>query len=100
MIVINEQRFIDETGDGMIKTFIDFFNMFRMDLLTPEMRSKLVQSVGLLVTKAKDGDNHDEYLKILIDNLETAELTTKVSKEIKDLMIEFLKKILEEKRMD
>ena len=84
----------------MIKTFIDFFNMFRMDLLTPEMRSKLVQSVGLLVTKAKDGDNHDEYLKILIDNLETAELTTKVSKEIKDLMIEFLKKILEEKRMD
>ena len=59
MIVISESRFLDETGDGMIKTFTGFFNMFRMDLLTPEMRSKLIQSVGLLITKSKEGENHD-----------------------------------------
>ena len=74
LIVFDEHRFIEETGDGMIKTFSGFLNMFHIDKMTPEMRVKLIQSVGVVVTRAKNGELHYEYMNEVIKRLSDTSL--------------------------
>ena len=35
VIVFSEQRFTEETGQGIIQTFNGFFNMFKFHLMSP-----------------------------------------------------------------
>ena len=69
VIVFSESRFIEETGAGIINTFNGFFNMFRFDLMTQEMKEQLIQSIGILVTRSKEGAYHFDYMKELIEKL-------------------------------
>ena len=55
VIVFSEQRFTEETGQGIIQTFNGFFNMFKLNIMTQEMKDKLIQSIGILVTRSKEG---------------------------------------------
>ena len=96
VIVFSESRFIEETGAGVINTFNGFFNMFRFDLMNQEMKEKLIQSIGILVTRSKEGAYHFEYMKELIEKLNDKEIMV----ENRELIIEFLKKLVLQARTD
>jgi hypothetical protein len=67
VLVFSEQRFTEDTGAGIIQTLNGFFNMFNTELLSnEEFQNKLIQSMGFLVTKSKEGEHHFEYMKELI----------------------------------
>ena len=96
VIVFSESRFIEETGAGIINTFNGFFNMFRFDLMTQEMKEKLIQSIGILVTRSKEGAYHFDYMKELIEKLNDQEIIV----ENRELIIEFLKKLVLQARTE
>lgn len=96
VIVFSESRFIEETGAGIINTFNGFFNMFRFDLMTQEMKEKLIQSIGILVTRSKEGAYHFDYMKELIEKLNDKEIMV----ENRELIIEFLKKLVLQARTE
>ena len=86
VIVFSEQRFTEETGAGIISTMNGFFELFKMNLMTPEIRKKLIQSMGFLVTRSKEGEYHYEYMKELIEKMKDPTMVA----QNKDLIIEFL----------
>ena len=89
VIVFSEQRFTEETGQGMIQTFNGFFNMFKFDLMNQSMIDKLIQSIGILVTRSKEGEYHFEYMRELIQKLRDEAIKV----ENRELIIEFLDKL-------
>ena len=69
VIVFSESRFTEETGAGIIQTMNGFFELFKIPLMTPEIKDKLAQSMGFLVTRSKEGEYHYEYMKELIEKM-------------------------------
>ena len=96
VIVFSEQRFTEETGAGIISTMNGFFEMFKMDLMTPEIKEKLIQSIGFLVTRSKEGEYHYEYMKELIEKMKDKTMVAPN----KELIIEFLTKMSSQARIE
>jgi hypothetical protein len=52
LIVIGEDRLSDNSGDGIISTFNGFINMFNFDLMTPQIKKRLYESISIVVTRS------------------------------------------------
>jgi hypothetical protein len=52
VIVFDEHKFVDTTGDGMVKTFNGFINMFNIDKMTDDIKKSFYKSISLVVTRS------------------------------------------------
>jgi hypothetical protein len=53
LIVFNEHEFFDVTGSAIIMTFNGFISMFKQEMLTPDIKKKLLGSISLIVTRSR-----------------------------------------------
>jgi hypothetical protein len=83
--VINEFGMVDPTGAKLIQTFNGFIKMFRFDLMTPEIRTQLMNSLSLVVTKSTHLDYHP-HLENVIEQLKD----TTFQAENRELIIELV----------
>ena len=63
--------------------------MFKFDLMKEHIIDKLIQSVGILVTRSKEGEYHFEYMRELIQKLSNKSIVV----ENRELIIKFLDKL-------
>lgn len=96
LIVIDEHRFIEETGEGIIKTFNGFINMFKFNLMNQEMKDKLKKSIGVVVTRSKNGTKHYDYMSEVLEKIQDPGFVV----ENKDLVVELLKHVCDEAKIE
>jgi tRNA U34 5-carboxymethylaminomethyl modifying GTPase MnmE/TrmE len=58
LMVFDEHRLKEETGKGIIDTFKGFINMFNFAEMDKETKEQLINSIGVVITKAVDNVNH------------------------------------------
>ena len=63
--------------------------MFKFNLMNEDIINKLIQSVGILVTRSKEGEYHFEYMRELIQKLKDKSIVV----ENRELIIQFLDKL-------
>lgn len=61
--MLDEHKLIEKSGDGIIATLNGFINMFKITLLTPELRKRFYASISVLVTRSEKVGTHQLYLK-------------------------------------
>jgi hypothetical protein len=62
LIVIDEQKLADNSGDGVISTFTGFLNMFNLKAL-PAVREAFYDSISLVVTRSERPARHQTFLR-------------------------------------
>jgi hypothetical protein len=95
LIVFNEHAFFDVDGKSIIKTFQGFFNMFKTDLLTPDLKKKLFSSISLVVTRSRSAHQHSAYLRRVITKINNPQFTAPN----KEIMTELVNHMLASNRL-
>ena len=62
VIVLDENKFGEETSAGLIKTFQGFINMFDFSKMSDVIKGRIKDSMSLVVSRSKNPENHYEYI--------------------------------------
>ena len=52
VIVFDEMKFVDPSGDGIIKTFNGFLNMFNYEEMVDNVKENFLSSLSVVVTRS------------------------------------------------
>lgn len=63
LIVIDEQKLLDNAGDGILNTFTGFLNMFNLTDIPADIRSAFYSSISLVVTRSERAARHQGCLR-------------------------------------
>lgn len=69
VLVFDEFKFFDSTGDGIIKTFNGFVNMFNYEEMKGDIKKKFFSSLSVVVTRTTDPTRHFDMMRSISEQL-------------------------------
>lgn len=69
VIVFDEQKFLDSTGDGILKTFNGFLGMFNYQYMTDTVKENFLSSISVVVTRAENPTKHFNMMMSISEQL-------------------------------
>lgn len=63
LIVLSEDKLMENSGEGIISTFSGFIAMFNFQLLDEQLRRQIYDSVSVVITRSSNGHKHQGCLR-------------------------------------
>jgi hypothetical protein len=96
MVVISEDKLMENSGEGIISTFTGFISMFNFQLMTAQIKSDLFASVSLVITRSETAPKHQACLRRVARVLKDPKLIV----ENKDELIALIEDIIDQNRIE
>jgi hypothetical protein len=82
LIVLSEDKLMENSGEGIISTFSGFISMFNFHLMTEDLRRRLYDSVSVVVTRSENATKHQAYLRKISRILKDPKLIVENKEEV------------------
>ena len=69
VLVFDELKFVDPSGDGIIKTFNGFVNMFNYQEMKGDVKKKFLSSLSVVVTRTTEPTKHFDMMRSISEQL-------------------------------
>lgn len=69
VLVFDELKFVDPSGDGIIKTFNGFVNMFNYHEMKGDVKKKFLSSLSVVVTRTTEPTKHFDMMRSISEQL-------------------------------
>ena len=89
LLVLGEDKLLENSGDGIIDTFNEFVSMFNVHLMDAPSRDAFYSSVSIVVTRSEQEVRHQTYLRRILKMLKDPKLVVEKRPELVSL-IEYL----------
>ena len=83
VLVFDELKFVDPSGDGIIKTFSGFVNMFNYEYLKDDIKKRFLSSLSVVVTRTTEPTKHFDMMSSISEQLKDHALIS----ENKDIIV-------------
>jgi hypothetical protein len=96
LIVLSEDKLMENSGEGIISTFSGFISMFNFHLMSEGLRRQLYDSVSVVITRSETAHKHQGYLRRISRVLKDPNLIV----ENKEELVRLIDDIIEENRIE
>lgn len=74
LIVLGEDKLIENSGDGIIDTFSGFLNMFNVHLMDANSKQDFYSSISIIVTRSEQETRHQAYFRKILKMIKDPKL--------------------------